>query len=471
MDSVEVKVPDIGEFTDVDVIEVMVKPGDTVGVDDPLIAIESEKATMEVPAPSAGVVKEIKVKLGDKVSEGSLILVLEADAAAPASTSQTNAIPKGDANGASRTETTSADKPNVNTAVKSDTKGTQQAPALRLVTAVDGAATGDDSAAAASSRSADSSPRAVVPESRDDGAVEHPFKPHASPSVRKFARELGVNLNLIKGSGRSGRIFRIDVQKFVSAELTKPKGSGAGLDLIPWPKVDFTKFGAVETRALSRIRKLAKANLARNWVMIPHVTQFDEADVTELEAFRNHVNEAQAKSGTKVTMLAFILKALVASLTEYPEFNSSLDGDNLILKKYFNLGFAADTPNGLIVPVLKNVDQKGVLQIARETSELAAAAREGKLKPTDIQGGCFTVSSLGGIGGTAFTPIINAPEVAILGVSKLTHKPVYRDGGFLPRLILPLSLSYDHRVIDGAAAARFITHFCSVINDLRRALL
>ena len=470
MDSVEVKVPDIGEFTDVDVIEVMVKPGDTVGVDDPLIAIESEKATMEVPAPQAGVVKEIKVKLGDKVSEGSLILVMEAAAATAATASPASAIPAADANGAARAETVAATKPETNAASK-ETKGTQSAPGLRLVTAADGAAGSVDSAPTSSSRSADASSRAAASESRDDAAAEHPFKPHASPSVRKFARELGVNLNLIKGSGRSGRIFRIDVQKFVSAELTKPKGSGAGLDLIPWPKVDFTKFGEVETRALSRIRKLAKANLARNWVMIPHVTQFDEAEVTELEAFRNHVNEAQAKSGIKVTMLAFILKALVASLTEYPEFNSSLDGDNLILKKYFNLGFAADTPNGLIVPVLKNVDQKGVLQIARETSELAAAAREGKLKPTDIQGGCFTVSSLGGIGGTAFTPIINAPEVAILGVSKLTHKPVYRDGGFVPRLILPLSLSYDHRVIDGAAAARFITHFGSVINDLRRALL
>ena len=297
------------------------------------------------------------------------------------------------------------------------------------------------------------------------------MKPHASPSVRKFARELGVNLSLVKGSGRNGRIFRVDVQKFINAELNKPKGSGAGLDLIPWPKVDFARFGEVETRPLSRIRKIAKANLARNWAMIPHVTQFDEADVTELEAFREQINQTNSKAGIKVTLLAFVLKALVAPLTEFPEFNSSLDGDNLILKKYFNLGFAADTPNGLIVPVLRDVDKKRVLQIARETSELAALAREGKLKPTDIQGGCFTVSSLGGIGGTAFTPIINAPEVAILGVSKLVQKPVYRGDGFVPRLMLPLSLSYDHRVIDGAAAARFITHLGSVVNDMRRALL
>jgi pyruvate dehydrogenase E2 component (dihydrolipoamide acetyltransferase) len=289
--------------------------------------------------------------------------------------------------------------------------------------------------------------------------------------VRKFARELGVDLSLVKGSGRNGRIFRADVQRFVSAELARPKGSGAGLDLIPWPKVDFAKFGEIESRPLSRIRKFSKANLARNWVMIPHVTQFDEADVTELEAFREQVNQSSAKSGIKVTMLAFILKALVAVLTEFPEFNSSLDSDNLILKKYFHLGFAADTPNGLIVPVVRDVDQKGVLQIARETSELAALAREGKLKLTDIQGGCFTVSSLGGIGGTAFTPIINAPEVAILGVSRLAQKPVWRDGGVVPRLILPLSLSYDHRVIDGAVAARFITQLSTVMSDLRRALL
>jgi pyruvate dehydrogenase E2 component (dihydrolipoamide acetyltransferase) len=286
-----------------------------------------------------------------------------------------------------------------------------------------------------------------------------------------MARELGVNLNLVKGTARNGRIFRVDVQKFVATELSRPKGSGIGLDLIPWPKLDFTKFGEVERRPLSRIRKLAKANLARNWVMIPHVTQFDEVDVTELEAFREQINHSKSNAGSKVTILAFVLKALIASLTEFPEFNSSLDGDDLLLKKYFNLGFAADTPNGLIVPVLHDVDKKGVFQIARETSELAAAAREGKLKPLDIQGGCFTVSSLGGIGGTAFTPIINAPEVAILGVSKLAQKPVYRDDAFVPRLMLPLSLSYDHRVIDGAAAARFITHLGLVINDMRRALL
>jgi pyruvate dehydrogenase E2 component (dihydrolipoamide acetyltransferase) len=450
MQSVEVKVPDIGEFTDVDVIELLVKPGDTVSVDDPLIAIESEKATMEVPAPSAGVVKEIKVKLGDKVSEGSLILVLEAET--PASEAKAPAAPEAKAPAAPEVKAPAT-------------------PALRLVSSSDAMPATPEPSTPPPSRAVPATVGAVASAIPHEDAVEPSTKPHASPSVRKMARELGVNLNLVKGSGRNGRIFRVDVQKFVSAELTKPKGPGIGLDLIPWPKVDFTKFGEVETRPLSRIRKLAKANLARNWVMIPHVTQFDEADVTELEAFREQINLAKSNAGIKVTILAFILKALIASLTEFPEFNSSLDGDNLILKKYFNLGFAADTPNGLIVPVLRDVDKKGVFQIARETSELAAAAREGKLKPTDIQGGCFTVSSLGGIGGTAFTPIINAPEVAILGVSKLVQKPVYRDGVLMPRLILPLSLSYDHRVIDGAAAARFITYLGSVINDMRRALL
>jgi pyruvate dehydrogenase E2 component (dihydrolipoamide acetyltransferase) len=456
----EVKVPDIGEFTNVDVIEVMVKPGDTVGIDDPLIAIESEKATMEVPAPQGGVVKDIKVKLGDKVSEGSLILTLESDADAPAAdTTAPSASPVPRAPAAAKPK----DSP--------ETKA-PSAPALHLVSASPGNSANSDSATPPPpARTVSAAPLGTLSDAPIESDAPPAHKPHASPSVRKFARELGVDLNLVKGSGRNHRIFRVDVQKFVSAELTKPKGSGAGLDLIPWPKVDFAKFGEVESKPLSRIRKFSKANLARNWVMIPHVTQFDEADVTELEGFREQVNLANAKAGIKVTMLAFILKALVAALTEFPEFNSSLDGDNLILKKYFHLGFAADTPNGLVVPVLRDVDKKGVLQIARETSELAALAREGKLKLTDIQGGCFTVSSLGGIGGTSFTPIINAPEVAILGVSRLTQKPVYRDGAFVPRLILPLSLSYDHRVIDGAVAARFITHFSTVINDLRRALL
>ena len=422
---VDIKVPDIGDFKDVEVVEVMVKPGDKIRVDDPLVAIESEKATMEVPAPQAGVVRELKVKVGDKVSEGSPIIVLEAEAAAPDGDAK-RPVPAG------------------------ETK--EPVP---------------DGEAARATGAVSPSPISAAPEST--------VKPHASPSVRKFARQLGVELSHIKGSGPKGRIFRDDVQRFVKDALTNPaamaRGSGAPFDLLSWPKIDFSKFGAIETKALSRIRKISKANLARNWVMIPHVTQFDEADVTELEAFRKEVNKAHSNEGIKVTILAFILKALVPALTEFPEFNSSLDGDNLILKKYFHLGFAADTPDGLVVPVVHDVDKKGVLQVAREMGELSARAREGKLKPTDIQGGCFTVSSLGGVGGTAFTPIINAPEVAILGVSKLAYKPAFRDGAFAPRLMLPLSLSYDHRVIDGAAAARFITFIGKELADMRRALL
>lgn len=422
---VDIKVPDIGDFKDVEVVEVMVKPGDKIRVDDPLVAIESEKATMEVPAPQAGVVRELKVKVGDKVSEGSPIIVLEAEAAAPDG-------------------------------------GTK-----RLVPAGETKEPVPDGEAARATGAVSPSPISAAPEST--------VKPHASPSVRKFARQLGVELSHIKGSGPKGRIFRDDVQRFVKDAISNPaamaRGSGAPFDLLSWPKIDFSKFGAIETKALSRIRKISKANLARNWVMIPHVTQFDEADVTELEAFRKEVNKAHSNEGIKVTILAFILKALVPALTEFPEFNSSLDGDNLILKKYFHLGFAADTPDGLVVPVVHDVDKKGVLQVAREMGDLSARAREGKLKPTDIQGGCFTVSSLGGVGGTAFTPIINAPEVAILGVSKLAYKPAFRDGAFAPRLMLPLSLSYDHRVIDGAAAARFITFIGKELADMRRALL
>ncbi len=448
---VDIKVPDIGDFTDVDVIEVMVKPGDHVGVEQSLITIESDKATMEVPSPQAGIVKELKVHLGDKVSEGSSIVVLETEAPAAATETAPEAAKVAKASPQAEAPTAApAPAPPKLSLVSSEKAPAPVAERSLAPKTLDNAAV-----------------MPAVEESDDEGAP----KPHASPSVRKFARELGVDLRLVKGSGLNGRIFREDLQAFVKSEMTKPKSAGGGLDLLPWPKVDFEKFGAVEIKPLSRIRKIAKNNLARNWVMIPHVTQFDEADVTELEAFRKQINEADAKQEIKVTMLAFVLKALVAALTEFPEFNSSLDGDNLILKKYFNFGFAADTPDGLIVPVLRDLDKKGVLQIARETAELAAAARARKLRPTDIQGGCFTVSSLGGIGGTSFTPIINAPEVAVLGVSKLLHKPVYRDGNFVPRLMLPLSLSYDHRVIDGAHAARFTTYLVAVLADMRRALL
>jgi pyruvate dehydrogenase E2 component (dihydrolipoamide acetyltransferase) len=445
---VDIKVPDIGEFKDVEVIEVMVKPGDPVRIDDSLITIESDKASMEVPSTEAGIVKEIRVKVGDKVSEGSPIVVIEI-AAAPDGKA---AAPDGKAAQAAASPVPPAPAPVTAPA----SAPPPSAPAAAAV-APDGSRSGPAASAPAVSAEAESG-----------------HTPHASPAVRKFARELGVDLRGVKGTGLKGRIFRSDVQNFVKSALGAPARAGApggALDLAPWPKVDFAKFGEIETRPLSRIRRLSKANLARNWVMIPHVTQFDEADVTDLEALRHELGGAHAKDGVRVTMLAFVLKALVRALTEYPEFNSSLDGENLILRKYFHFGFAADTPEGLVVPVVRDVDKKGVLQIARETAALAQAAREGKLKMADIQGGCFTVSSLGGIGGTAFTPIINAPEVAILGLSRLATKPVWRDGAFVPRLMLPFSLSYDHRVIDGALAARFVTYLSAILADMRRALL
>jgi pyruvate dehydrogenase E2 component (dihydrolipoamide acetyltransferase) len=459
---VDIKVPDIGEFSDVEVIEVMVKPGDPVRVDDSLITIESDKASMEVPSTEAGIVKEIRVKLGDKVSEGSPIVVIEtaaatdgkpAEAAAPAAVKPAQTA----APGAAKPAPASAEPPQP-----------PKSPSAATVPI------GSQSSPPAPVKADALAP--VAPESVDEAEPGSEHKPHASPSVRKFARELGVDLHAVQGTGLNGRIFRSDVQKFVKSAIAAPSraagtGVGAALDLPPWPKIDFAKFGEIETRPLSRIRRASKSNLARNWVMIPHVTQFDEADVTDLEALRHELGETHTKDDVRVTLLAFVLKALVPTLTEFPEFNSSLDGDNLILKKYFHFGFAADTPEGLVVPVIRDVDKRGVLRIARDTAALAQAAREGKLKMTDIQGGCFTVSSLGGIGGTAFTPIINAPEVAILGLSRLARKPVWREGAFVPRLMLPLSLSYDHRVIDGALAARFVTYLSAILSDMRRALL
>ena len=442
MSALEVKVPDIGDFTDVPVIEVFVKPGDTVAAEDSLITLESDKATMDVPSPSAGTVKEVRVKVGDKVSQGTLIAMLEADggAAKPAA-------PKAEA--------------------------AKPAPPPAAVAAAPAAAP----APAAPSPSAEAKP-AAAPAAPIDAES---FKAaHASPSVRKFARELGVDLSRVTGSGPKGRILQEDVQGFVKQVMSgAAPGAAAGggvtgggqLNLLPWPKVDFAKFGPFETRPLSRIKKISGANLARNWVMIPHVTQFDEADVTDLEAFRVAQNKENEKAGLKLTMLAFLIKASVAALKKFPDFNASIDGDNLIVKQYWHIGFAADTPNGLVVPVLKNADQKGVLQIAKEMGELSAKAREGKLGPADMQGGCFSISSLGGIGGTAFTPIINAPEVAILGVSKSQTRPVWDGKAFAPRLMLPLSLSYDHRVIDGAAAARFTAYLCGLLADMRRVML
>ena len=434
MAAIEVKVPDIGDFKDVPVIELLVKPGDTVAAEDSLVTLESDKATMEVPAPAAGVVKELKVKVGDKVSEGSLILLLEASAAAPAKAE----TPKASAPAPAKAE------------VPAPAPATAPAPAP--------------------------SP-APVPAPAAAPATGVP--PHASPGVRRFARELGVDLSQVKGTAPKGRIVKEDVQGFVKAALSgggaaAPRAAGGGLadlGLPAWPKVDFAKFGPIEAQPLSRIKKISGPALARNWVMIPHVTQFDEADITDLEAFRSAINAENAKSGVKVTPLAFLVKAVVAALKKYPAFNSSIDGDNLIVKQYWHIGFAADTPNGLVVPVIKDADQKGVTQIAKEMGELAAKAREGKLGPADMQGGTFSISSLGGIGGTAFTPIINAPEVAILGVSKSSTKPVWNGKEFVPRLMMPLSLSYDHRVIDGALAARFTTYLAQVIADLRRGML
>jgi len=436
---IEVKVPDIGDFKDIPVIEIFVKAGDAVKAEDPLISLESDKATMDVPAPASGTIKALKVKLGDKLSEGSVIAVLTT--AGGAATASPAAAAPASAPAASATSA-------------------PVAPAAR---------------APAPAAAAAPTPAAAPV----DGEA---FKrAHASPSVRQFARELGVDLSKVKGTGPSTRILREDVQNFIKQVMSgavsagAPAGAGVtgggSLNLLPWPQVDFTKFGPVEARPLSRIKKISGANLARNWVMIPHVTQFDDADITDLEALRVRLNKENEKSGIKVTMLAFLIKASVAALSKFPDFNASLDGDNLILKKYFNIGFAADTPNGLVVPVIKNADQKGVMQIAREMGELSAKAREGKLGPADMQGGCFSISSLGGIGGTAFTPIINAPEVAILGVSKSATKPVWDGKAFEPRLIVPLSLSYDHRVIDGASAARFTAYLASLLADMRRAML
>ena len=451
MAAIEVKVPDIGDFKDVPVIEVLVKPGDAVKKDESLITLESDKATMDVPAPSPGTVKELRVKVGDKVSEGTAILVLDA------------------AEGAK--------PPPAKSAPASAPAMAAPAPAPAPPPAAAPAPAPMPAAAVAAS-----APREPAPSRAQAEAAHEGTPPHASPGVRRFARELGVDLARVKGSGPKARILKEDVQGFVKQSLAGGAGpgaagaaaSGAGLaelGLPAWPKVDFAKFGPVERQARTRIQKISGPALARNWVMIPHVTQFDEADVTELEAFRQRVNEENAKSGAKVTMLAFLVKAAVAALKKYPTLNSSLDGDDLVVKGYWNIGFAADTPQGLVVPVIRNADQKGVLEIAREMGELASKAREGKLAPTDMQGGTFSISSLGGIGGTAFTPIINAPEVAILGVSKTVMKPVWNGKEFAPRLMLPLSLSYDHRVVDGALGARFTAFLAQVVTDLRRGYL
>ena len=440
---IEIKVPDIGDYKDVPVIEVHVKPGDTVEKEQSLITLESDKATMDVPSSHSGVVKEVKVKVGDSISEGGLVLLLE---------------------GAETTGKPASSAPAPATSAVSTSPVQATAPAAVLAPAPTPTPTPVPQAAPT-----------AAPSSIEIGEGGS----HASPSVRKFARELGVTISNVKGTGPKGRITQEDVQAYVKSVMSGTSspaaaasgGSLGGLNLLPWPKVDFSKFGATERQSLSRIKKLSAANLARNWVMIPAVTYHEDADITDLEAFRVQTNKENEKQGSKITMLAFLIKASVAALKKFPEFNSSLDGDDLVLKKYFHIAFAADTPNGLVVPVIRNADQKGIFEIARETAELAALARDGKLKPEQMQGASFTISSLGGIGGTYFAPIINAPEVAILGVSKAAMKPVWNGKEFAPRLICPLSLTADHRVIDGALATRFNVYIAQLLADFRRAVL
>ncbi|AQG98202.1 dihydrolipoyllysine-residue acetyltransferase [Burkholderia sp. KK1] len=436
--SVDVKVPDIGDFKDIPVIEIAVKVGDKVEKEQSLVTLESDKATMDVPSPAAGTVKELKVKIGDTVSEGTLILVLEGGADSAAAAPSPAPAP------AAAKEVPSDAPAKPAPAPKEAPSALAQAP---VMPAGDGTRTSS----------------------------------HASPSVRKFARELGVDVSRVRGTGPKNRITQGDITAFVKGVMSgqgaapaaaAPAGGGGGeLGLLPWPKIDFTKFGPVDPKPLSRIKKISGANLHRNWVMIPHVTNNDEADITELEELRVKLNKEHEKAGVKFTMLAFVIKAVVSALKKFPDFNASLDGDNLVFKKYYHIGFAADTPNGLVVPVIRDADKKGLVDIAKEMADLSKLARDGKLKPDQMQGGCFSISSLGGIGGTHFTPIINAPEVAILGLSRGYQKPVWDGKQFVPRLTLPMSLSYDHRVIDGAAAARFNAYLSAILADFRRVIL
>lgn len=466
-----IEVPDIGDFDSVEVIEILVKVGDTVKAEQSLITVESDKASMEIPTSVAGIVKAIAVKVGDKIKQGSLMLSIEASAPGGAQ------APAVAASSAAASAAAQSAAPVSAVAVAPAAVANASAPASASSAVASVAPVASAPAVAATAASVPSAPPAA-------GKLELPSStaglPHASPSVRKFARELGVDLTLVKGTGAKERIVQEDVQNFVKQALAGGVASaapasgaslGGGIDLLPWPKVDFTKFGEITSKPLSRIKKISGANLHRNWVMIPHVTNNDEANITELEALRVTLNKENEKSGIKVTMLAFLIKAVVAALKKFPEFNASLDGDNLVMKQYFHIGFAADTPNGLVVPVIRDADKKGILQLAAESSELAKKARDGKLAPAEMQGGCMSISSLGGIGGTHFTPIINAPELAILGVSKSYMKPVWDGKQFVPQLTLPLSLSYDHRVIDGAAGARFNAYLGSLLADFRRIAL
>ena len=455
----DAKVPDLGNSSDVPVIEVLVAVGDRVKKDQGLVTLESDKATMEVPAPFAGIVREITVKLGDALSEGHVVARIEVEEGAAAPAPVAAPAPAAKPTPAPAPAAVAERAPAA--AVAAAPVATGPAPALANTPGVDPEALPPSTP-----------PIAFTAESLLPDKV-----PHASPAVRVFARELGVDLAKVAGSGRGGRIAKEDVQAFVKKVMAEgvpmaapsAGAGGGGLNLIPWPKVDFAKFGPVETQPLSRIQKLSGQNLARNWAMIPHVTQFDDADITEMEAFRKQLGEES--KDTKLTPLVFLIKAAVAALKAFPKFNASLDGDTLVLKRYFHIGIAVDTPDGLVVPVIRDCDQKGLLDLARELGEISKKARDKKLGPADMQGGCFSISSLGGIGGTAFTPIINAPEVAILGVSRSSIKPVWNGKDFAPRLMLPLSLSYDHRVIDGADAARFTSFLAKSLGDLRRLLL
>lgn len=425
---IDVKIPDIGDYSDIPVIEVHVKAGDRVEAEQSLITLESDKASMDVPSPASGIVKEIKIKIGDKVSKDHTFLILEAEESSSSVVAATPSKPT---------------PPPVQQAAPTTPPVVKEAPQVQAPAVTHDTISGTS---------------------------------HASPSVRKYARELGVDVNQVKGTGPKGRITQEDVQKFVKSVMsgqTSLGGSsqGSGLNLLPWPKVDFSKYGSTTRQPLSRIKKISAANLSRNWIVIPSVTYHEDADITDLEAFRNDTNKQNEKAGIKITMLSFIIKACVAGLKKFPEFNSSLDGDDLVLKEYFHIGFAADTPNGLVVPVIKDADKKGIYEIAKEASELAKLAREGKLKPEQMQGACFTISSLGGIGGTYFSPIINAPEVAILGVSKAAIKPVWNGKEFIPRLICPLSLTADHRVIDGVLGTKFNVYIAELLADFRRVVL
>jgi pyruvate dehydrogenase E2 component (dihydrolipoamide acetyltransferase) len=431
----------------------MVKPGDVVNADDSILTLESDKATMDVPSPSAGTVKDIRVKVGDKVSEGNLVMLLEVTEGA--------AKPATPAPAPAKASAPSAPAPAPKSPAPAVASKSAPIAAPEPSTYISSAFPSGPAPRPGQGEEVNAPPPVVLMPGPAEMVAQFVGGPrsHASPSVRRFARELGVDVRQVRGTGPKNRILKEDIQNFVKAALSgaRPAGAGGGLDVLPWPKVDFAKFGSFESRPLSRIKKISGANLARNWVMIPHVTQFDETDITALETYRVALNKQNEKLGIKVTVLAFLIKAVVDTLKQFPEVNSSLDGDNLIVKHYYHIGFAADTPNGLVVPVIKDADKKSIADIAQEASALAKKARDGKLSPAEMQGGCFSISSLGGIGGTLFTPIINAPEVAILGVSKSEYKPKWNGKAFEPRLMLPLSLSYDHRVVDGAAGARFIT--------------